>query len=180
MEEQSAPRIFDALRRYRLSSLVIVLLAVALSVGVTLLLNNEKTVSARIVPKMPDKASVTGSDSTSESTFVRYVKQRALFVTSDRVLADVSRKLNGADPVAELRKSVTADASPDGESITIDATADTVGLASRVANAVLSAYQDESRAESQANSSDALNTLEQQRAKVIDSIPRRPGSATNT
>lgn len=180
MDEQSAPRIFDALRRYRLSSLVIVLFAVVLSAGVTLLVNNEKAVSARIVPKMPDKVTVTGTESTSESTFVRYVKQRALFVTSDRVLADASRKLGAADPVADLREAVAAVASPDGESIDVTVTAPTVDRASRIANAVISAYQGESRAESKATSSSALQTLEQQRAKVIGSIPRQPGSSTNT
>jgi Mrp family chromosome partitioning ATPase/capsular polysaccharide biosynthesis protein len=178
MDEQSAPRIFDALRRYRTSSLVIVLVAVVLSVAVAFLANHQSTVTARIVLKMPEKAGITGTDAPSESTFVRYVKQRALFVTSDRVLGDTKARLHLSEPVDELRDAITVTASDTGESITVTASADTTAQASGIANAVISSYQDQSRAEQLSAATRALQTLGEQRAEVVRNIPDGPGGST--
>lgn len=174
MDEQSAPRIFDALRRYRWSSLAIVVATVLLSLVVAFVSNPQSTVTARIVLKMPEKVTVTGTETASESSFVRYVKQRALFVTSDRVLQDAQRRLATPDPVDELRDALTVEASETGESITVTASAGDSEEASALANAVIAAYQEQSRADQQASADRALETLRQQRNEVASGAGNQP------
>ncbi|CAM02461.1 Mrp family chromosome partitioning ATPase [Saccharopolyspora erythraea NRRL 2338] len=165
------PTIFGALWRYRRSSLAIVAVAVLVSFVVALAAGDGRTARARIVLRAPDQTGALGIELTSEASFVRYVKQRALFVTSDRVLSAARTRLGGPETLEQMRSAIAAEASSSGESIEI--TVDGAGLERSVlvANAVIAAYQDESRAEVTAATENALATLNTQRAAVVAEIP---------
>ncbi|WP_179956957.1 cell shape-determining protein [Amycolatopsis anabasis] len=177
MDEQPSPRILDALWRYRWSSLAIVLLVVVLSAAVALVIGGGTTATARVVLKTPDKAGVVGVDSTSESAFVRYVNQRALFVVSDRVLTSASASMGGAVPLDTLREQVTAKASENGESIVVTVTAGSLDQSLMTADAVTKAYQAESRADVQSSAQKTLDTLAARR-KDAAAEPNTSAAAT--
>ncbi|WP_163569524.1 hypothetical protein [Fodinicola feengrottensis] len=130
MDERSAPGILEAFWRYRATSAAIVLLAVALSVGVTFVLKGQATAKAVMTLSTPGPDNVIGVNINSEAAFVRYVKQRAIYVTSDKVLQQAAKSL-GDTSVADLRTSVTATASDTGEDIAVTATALSATTAAR-------------------------------------------------
>ncbi|MQA07254.1 MAG: AAA family ATPase [Pseudonocardiaceae bacterium] len=184
MDEQSAPRILEALWRYRASSLLIVLAVMAVSFGVALLTSDASTARTRIVLKSPEEVTAAGVETTSESTFVRYVKQRALFLTSDRVLQRARKQLGGPESLTELREGVTAEASEQGESIGLEVSAGSFERAATIANAITEAYREESLAESKASGDSALRTLDRQRREIMNSIEQQElnggGDTANT
>ncbi|SFQ52127.1 Chromosome partitioning ATPase, Mrp family, contains Fe-S cluster [Amycolatopsis arida] len=173
MHDQPAPKVLDSLWRYRWSSLAVVLGVVVLSVAVSLLTADRATAQARIVLKAPDRAGLVGVEAPSESAFVRYVNQRALFAGSDRVLTAAAAKV-GDPPVSELREQVTAEASANGDSIVVRVTADDYAASAALAEAVVGAYQDESRADVRAAAQKLVDTLAARRAAILASIPDVP------
>lgn len=180
MEEQPSPKILDALWRYRWTSLAIVALVVLASALAAWLLGGTSSAGARIVLKAPDKAGVVGVDASSETAFVRYVNQRALFLVSDRVLSGASANLAGAVPVDVLRDEVTAKASDNGESIMVTVNAGDSDSSASIADAVTKAYQAESRADVKAAEQKTLDTLAARRRDVLASVPPDKGADPNT
>jgi Mrp family chromosome partitioning ATPase len=170
MDDQSSPKVLDALWRYRWSSVAIVAIVVALSAVVAFLAFDRSTAQARIVLKTPDKVGIVGVDATSEAAFVRYVNQRALFVVSDRVLTAAGAGLGGAIPVDVLRKQVSAKASDNGESIVVTVAGDSAGMSTATADAVTNAYGAESRADVQSSAQKILDTLAARRRDVVASV----------
>ncbi|MFI0469776.1 MULTISPECIES: polysaccharide biosynthesis tyrosine autokinase [Saccharopolyspora] len=172
-----APTIFGSLWRYRWISLGIVAAAVLTSLLVPLVAGDGRSAHARIVLKAPDQTGVLGIEMASESSFLRYVKQRALFVTSDEVLDDARARLGGDETVLQLRAAITADASSSGESIEINVDGPGFERSVLIANAVIAAYQERSRAEVVATTDKALETLNAQRAAIVaDAGTVSPGS----
>lgn len=177
MDEQPAPRVFEALSRYRWSSLVIVLVTVAVSLGVATVVAPDATAVARMALKAPAEGEVTGvdiagSDITSEAGFVRYVKQRALFVTADRTLRRARDGIGGHTPLPELREHVTAEPASTGESVTVTVTADDDGRARRLADAVVSAYRALTRSDVRDATSKALDAIDSQRSALLKQFPQ--------
>lgn len=173
-----APNISAALWRYRWSSLVIVAVTLLASVCVTLLTGNATAAQARIVLSSPASVEGLGIEITSESGFVRYVNQRALFVTSERTLGVVRDRLGGSMTVTELREAVTAEATDNGESIVVRVDVGDAERSTRIANAVVAAYRSESRADVQQAADEALRTLRARRAELVEGLTSgRPGSA---
>lgn len=171
MDELPAPRLVDALWRYRKSSALIVLAAFLLSVGVALLTGAGGVVQARLALKPPDRAGVLGSESTSESAFVRYINQRALFATSDRVLAGAAAEVGEGDTPESLRRIVTAETSKGGESIVIEVTSGDTARAGRIATAIIDGYRAESKAEINERVRDLLSTLAERRKAIESALP---------
>ncbi|WP_395474607.1 hypothetical protein [Saccharopolyspora spinosa] len=172
-----APTIFGALWRYRWISLAIVAAAVLISLLVPLVAGDGRSAQARIVLKAPDQTGVLGIEMASESSFLRYVKQRALFVTSDEVLDGARARLGGEETVLQLRAAITADASSSGESIEINVDGPGLERSVLIANAVIAAYQERSRAEVVAATDKALETLNAQRAAIVSEAGGRPQSS---
>ncbi|WP_216206170.1 cellulose synthase operon protein YhjQ/BcsQ [Amycolatopsis aidingensis] len=176
MDAQPSPKILDALWRYRWSSLGIVALVLLVSVGVAFLLGDRSTAQARIVLKTPDKVGLVGVEPGSESAFVRYVNQRALFVVSDRVLSAAAESRGNAESVQTLREQVTAEASANGESIIVRVDTGDYADSAAIADAVAGAYQRESLADVQAAARKMLDTLAARREAIVASLP--DGTAT--
>ncbi|HEV7977711.1 AAA family ATPase [Amycolatopsis sp.] len=183
MDDQPSPKILEALWRYRWSSLAIVVGVVVLGVLAAFVVSGNSTALARIVLKAPDKAGVVGVDASSESAFVRYVNQRALFVVSDRVLSVASANLANSVSVDTLRKEVTAKASSNGEAIELTVSGGGQPSSITIADAVSRAYQSESRADVQASGQKILDALAARRRDVVASIPpeavNRPSDPNN-
>ncbi|SDW33396.1 Chromosome partitioning ATPase, Mrp family, contains Fe-S cluster [Amycolatopsis xylanica] len=183
MDDQPSPKILDSLHRYRWSSLGIVGVVALLSVLVALFVRESGSAQTRIVLKAPDKAGVVGVDASSESAFVRYVNQRALFVVSDRVLTVTSSNVANSVPVESLRKQITAKASSNGDSIDITVAAGDSGNSVRIADALTKAYQSESKADVQASAQKILDTLAARRKDVVEAVGpdagAKPGDPAN-
>ncbi|SDK05355.1 CobQ/CobB/MinD/ParA nucleotide binding domain-containing protein [Actinopolyspora mzabensis] len=169
-EPLPAPNILGALWRYRLSSLGIVLGTVLVSVLVALTVGSAGVAEARIVLKAPDSAQALGFEVTSESGFVRYVNQRALFVTSDRTLGAARKRLGGQETIKELREAVTAKASDNGDSILVRVDIGDAERSTEIANAVVTAYQRESKAEVSAAADEALQALRNRREQLVADV----------
>lgn len=174
MDELPSPRLVDAVWRYRLSSLVIVGVAVLLSVLVALVVGESSRMQARLALKPPDKAGVLAVEAAGEAAFARYVNQRALFVTSDQVLDGAEKNLEGTVSKETLRTAVTAEASETGESLVLQVAADTPEDASKITRAVIESYRAASRAEVEQRVAAVLETLAEQRKSIEDALADTP------
>lgn len=174
MDELPSPRLVDAVWRYRISSLIIVGIAVVLSVGVALVSGEPSRMQARLALKPPDKAGVLGVEAAGETAFARYVNQRALYVTSDQVLTGAAARLSGAVPIETLRSSVTAEASETGESVVLEVAGENAEQASQITEAVIESYRAASRREVEQRVEDLLATLAEQRKSIQDDLDDTP------
>ncbi|MFO7191321.1 MULTISPECIES: AAA family ATPase [Thermocrispum] len=173
MDELPSPRLVDAVWRYRTSSLIIVGVAVLLSVLVALIVGEPSRMQARLALKTPDKAGVLGVES-GETAFARYANQRALFVTSDKVIAGAMEKLGGSVTQETLRDAVTAEASDTGESLVLQVAAGSPEEASRIMRAVIESYREASRAEVAQRVKALLDTLAEQRKSIEERLADTP------
>jgi Mrp family chromosome partitioning ATPase len=184
MDSQPAPRLFEALARYRWTSLCLTLAIIAISVVVAAITAPRGVAStATIVLKAPIHSTSgintdpTNSGQLSEASFVRYVQQRAVFLTSDRVLVQARTNLPGAPDLTTLRGEVTATAATDGQSITLTANADTAADSTDIGNAVIQAYRDLSRGDATSDANASLGALATERGQLLAGQPTPPSSA---
>lgn len=175
VSDHPAPTISGSLWRYRWSSLAVVVAVALVSGAVSLSVGHGHAAEARIVLKAPDQGGSLGIEMASESSFVRYVKQRALFVTSDRALHTAQGRIPGAPPVTELRRLVTAEASASGESIEIIVEAASLDRSTAIANAVIDSYREQSKREVSEATEKALRTLRTQREDIVDGLDGNDG-----
>ncbi|HEX3785467.1 MAG TPA: AAA family ATPase [Pseudonocardiaceae bacterium] len=180
MDNQPAPRLFEALIRYKWSSLCLTLVIVAISVAVAAITAPRGVVAtSTLALKAPLHSTevgtdITGSDQLSEASFVRYVQQRALFLTSDRVLDQARTILSNPPDLDSLRTEVTATAATSGQSITLSVSAANASQAEGVANAVVESYRDLSRSDATASANQALAQLATQRSQLLAAAPPPP------
>lgn len=180
MDELPSPRLVDAVWRYRKLAAIIVLSAFVVSVAVALLTGDGGVVQARLALEPPDRAGVIGAEATSESAFARYINQRALFVTSDRVLAGAADALGGGEDARSLRRVVTAETSKGGESIVIEVSASNQQRAGAIAAAVIDSYRAESESEINERVDALLKTLSERRKAIEAALPgSAPGAEKN-
>ncbi|MDV6013343.1 cell shape-determining protein [Haloechinothrix sp. LS1_15] len=171
MEDQTTPRVFDSLWRYRWSSAGIVACIVAVSLAVALVVGGSSTVEARVVLQPPDESGLIGVDTSSEAAFSRYVNQRALLMTSDRVLSLAQEDLERHRPLRELRREVSARESDAGESIVLEVDGANTDEAMELAEAVIDAYRSVAGQELAERVDGALETLAERRQAVEESLP---------
>jgi Mrp family chromosome partitioning ATPase len=184
VDERTGPGLFEALWRYRWSSLALTALFAFLSAGAGLLLQSQITAHAKLALLTPRSNNVIGGNIESEASFVRFTMQRALFVTSDPVLTRAAQQVDGGATADSLRKQVTATASATGDVITVNATASTPERAAAICNAVVKAYQDETLNEVNDATAAALNSINVTRGQIQRSLlaagAGRLGAATES
>ncbi len=164
----------EALWRYKWSSLALALLLAFSSAGVALLLHHQDvTAQARMALATPRSGNVIGVSITSEPSFVRYTKQRALYATSDRVLARAAEEVGGTTTANDLRGRVQAAASSDGDAVVVTATAPTAPRAVDICNAVVRAYQAETLSDVSSATQAVLNAITLTREQLKKSLPAR-------
>lgn len=169
MDELPSPRLGAAIWRYRVSSLVIVGVAVLFSVLVALVVGESARMQARLALKTPDQAGVLGVEATGESAFTRYVNQRSLFVTSEQVLSGAAKKLPDVD-LEDLRDAVTAEPSVNGESIVIEVSAGAPEDAAAVMREVIASYRAASLAETEDRVGGLLAILTERRKDIENTL----------
>ncbi|HJP74284.1 MAG TPA: AAA family ATPase [Pseudonocardiaceae bacterium] len=184
MDSQPAPRLFEALSRYRWSSLALTLAIVAISVVVAALTApHGVTSTATLVLKAPMHSTSgintdpTSSGQLSEASFVRYVQQRAVFLTSDRVLGQAKTIYPVAPDLTTLRGDVTATAATGGQSITLTVNAPTDAASTGIGNAVIQAYRDLSRNDATSTANASLAALASERSQLLAGQPNPPSSS---
>lgn len=174
----------EALWRYRWSSLALTLFVAFLSAGAGFLLQSQITAHAKMALATPRSANVIGGNIDSEPSFVRFTKQRALFVTSDGVLDAAAKTLKDGTTVDDLRNQVSAAASSTGDVITVSATAGTPKRAADLCNAVVQAYQDETLDAVKTATQAAINQINSTRAQIQRGLETagagRVGAATQS
>jgi Mrp family chromosome partitioning ATPase len=185
MDSQPAPRLFEALSRYKWSSLCLALAIVAISVIVAAVTAPRGVTStATIVLKAPMHSTSgintdpTSSGQLSEASFVRYVQQRAVFLTSDRVLIQARTIMPSAPDLTTLRTDVTAVAATAGQSITLTVDADTAEESTSIGNAVIQSYRDLSRGDATATANASLAALTAERNQLLADQPTSAKGAT--
>ena len=169
MDERPTPTVLGALRLYRLTSLIIVVVAFALSVGFGYLTRKDTTATARMILATPTSDDPVGVNAATEPTFVRYVAQRALFVTSHQVLTVAAKDL-GNTSFSSLRDKVSATSSGNGSAVSVTVSGNSSAGAARIANAVVRAYMGESKKQVQAQSSAALSAIGSAQEKIIAAL----------
>ena len=169
MDERPTPTVLGALRTYRLTSLIIVVLAFALSVGFGFLTKHDTTATAKMILATPNSDDPVGVNAATEPTFVRYVAQRALFVTSHQVLAVAAKDL-GNTSVSSLHSKVSATSSGNGSAVSVTVSAGSSAGAARIANAVVRAYLSESKKQLQDQSAAALSAIGSAQEKIIAAL----------
>lgn len=166
--------------RYRVTSLVIVGVAVLLSVAVALVAGESSRMTARLALKTPDKAGVLGVESAGGESFARYVTQRALYVTSDQVLTGAAQRLAGSVSKDTLRSAVTAEPSETGESVVLQVAGDSPDEASQITRAVIESYRSASRKEVEQRVAALLETLAEQRETIEADLEDTPGGTSRS
>jgi polysaccharide biosynthesis transport protein len=179
VDDRSGPGLLEALWRYKWSSLALIALLAFVSAGAGFLLHDQATGHARMALLTPPPEIVLGGSLTSEASFVRYTKQRALFVTSEPVLTRAARSLDDSTTADDLRSRVSAEASIDGDVINVSAIANTPQEAANICNMVVRAYQDETLADVDSASKAALTTIELAKEEVTEAL-RGGGGQTAT
>jgi capsular polysaccharide biosynthesis protein len=144
MSEESSIGVLEAMWRYRLMTVIIIVVMVTLSVGAALLVAPRAKASATIALATPPANSVLAPGISGDASLARYTAQRAGFVKSDAVLNAIAKKLGRTD-IAKLRKDLSAAASATSNTMVITAEADDGKGAVALAAAAADAYRTETQ-----------------------------------
>ncbi|MEW2359027.1 hypothetical protein, partial [Spirillospora sp. NPDC029432] len=137
----------EAVWRYRLMSLIIIVVSVLAAAGATQLLFSSVTATARFAVTDPtNDNNELGMGVVSGQGYATYTAQRAAFAGSTPVLAraaQIVKEKGGPSLTGEqLRGRVQTSSKPDGGVVIVNATGDDMPSAARAANAVVQAYQE--------------------------------------
>ncbi|MFC6934059.1 hypothetical protein ACFQHO_29410 [Actinomadura yumaensis] len=137
----------EAVWRYRLMSLIIVLACLLASVAATQIMFSGATATARFAVTDPtNHNNVLRQGVTSAQGFGTYTAQRAAFAGSAQVMAraaEIVKSKRGPRLTGEqLRGRVKTSTKPDGGVVIVSATGGSMAEAAVTANAVVQAYQD--------------------------------------
>jgi capsular polysaccharide biosynthesis protein len=136
----------EAVWRYRLMSVLIVLACGLAAVGATQLLFGSVQSTARFAVTDPTNTNSLHMGVVSGTGYATYTSQRAVFAQSASVLkraADIIAGSNGPRFTLEkMRASVHTAAQPDGGVVEVTASGSTVAIAATKANAIVQSYQE--------------------------------------
>lgn len=166
--DTTAPTLIGALWRYRWSSALLVLLVAALSVAAGSVSGPAATVSASISLTPPGPDNVLAPGTQGDASSARYTAQRAAFVTSDEVLTVVAGR-TGREDITGLRRDVVAEPALTSSTVTLTVESATPEEAVELASAVLDAYAEQTQAQVDRLTEDALTALAATEAQVLES-----------
>ncbi|MEO5875183.1 MAG: hypothetical protein ABIS86_23995 [Streptosporangiaceae bacterium] len=174
--EISQPEIslVEAVWRYRIMSLVIVLLCVVASVGATELLFRGASAKGQFAVTDPTNKDYLQMGIVSGPSYASYTAQRAAFAKSGTVLERAATLISdGGGPsygVSELRAVVQTATKPDGGVVEVDAEAPTVPKAAAIVNAVMLSYQQLTADAISARRSSQLKATQDTSAKITSQL----------
>src|SRR3954447_584960 len=135
----------EAVWRYRIMALAIVLVCVVASAGATELLFKGASAKGQFAVTDPTNKDYLQMGIVSGPSYASYTAQRAAFAKSGTVLQRAAKIISdGGGPsygTSELRAVVQTSTKPDGGVVEVNATASTVPKAAAIVNAVMTAYQ---------------------------------------
>jgi len=166
--DTTAPTLLGALWRYRWSSALLVLLVAALSVAAGSVSGPAATVSASISLTPPGPDNVLAPGTQGDASSARYTAQRAAFVTSDAVLTAVAGR-TGRDNLTELRREVVAEPALNSSTVTVTVESSTADEAVALASAVVDSYAEQTQAQVDEATQEALDSLAASEQQLIDS-----------
>ncbi len=175
--ERAGPGLLEAVTRFRRMFVLIVLLVFVVSTSVGLLLKGqEATAQASVALTPPSGINVLAPGVQSDAALTRYARQRALFVSSDVVLADAASRVDG-ETVARLRAAVSAVPSATSTSMIIGARDASATGAVGVVEAVVAAYREQTAKQIQVRTASALASIEGNAAKLRQTLGSNPSQA---
>lgn len=159
MDDQ--PGLLAAMWRYRYSSALVVALIVALTFFVTSMSSPNATATAVIGLRTPANDNVLAPGIEGDASLARYTAQRARFINSDAVVRDVAAQI-GEDDLSTVRRNLQATPSATSNIVTVTVEADDTDAAVFFANAVVTAYQTQTRVQVQTLTEAAVAAIQQQ------------------
>lgn len=163
--DDTGPDLLGAVWRFRWFVLVVTALVCAASAGVGLLLARGASATATVALTPPSATNVLVPGSQSDAALTRYTSSRALFVKSDDVLGNASRRLAGTT-VAQLRTAVTATPATGSTSLTLQATGAGDAQAVLRVDSVVAAYREETARQVATRTGSALAAIEANAARL--------------
>ena len=158
MSEESSVGVLEAMWRYRLMTVIIIVVMVALSIGAALLVAPRASASATVALATPPENSVLAPGISGDASLARYTAQRAGFVKSDAVVTAVAKKLGRTD-IAKIRKDLSAAASATSNTMVITASGDDGKAAVALAAAATEAYRSETQKDVQRLTDSAIASI---------------------
>jgi capsular polysaccharide biosynthesis protein len=135
----------EAVWRYRVMSLIIVLVCALAAVSVTQLLFRTASATARFAISDPTNKNSLNWGVVSSTGFSTFTAQRAVFAQSAPVLIRAGQILvSQGGPrrsLGEMRSRVHTEPEPEGGVVHVTATGETMPIAASTANSVIKAYQ---------------------------------------
>lgn len=180
----AGPGLVRSLWRYRLTILVVVVLAAGVGCGVSLLLPARYEALASLYLRDPGSAAVLTLDGANQyqaGDHAVFMGKQAALAGSDDVSGRALQLLGRSGTPEDLRRSVVVAPSADLTSITIRATSGDPVEAANLANAVGTAYQQVARERIAADSDEAITRLQQvgaQRTAELDRLRAQAASST--
>ena len=174
----------EAVWRFRLMSLLIVLAAVAASAGATQLLFSDVQATARFAVTDPtNNNNVLRMGVVSGQGYATYTAQRAAFAGSTPVLAraaEIMKEKGGPSMSGEkLRGRVQTSSKPDGGVVIVTATGGDMREAAMAANAVVQAYQEVTVKTNTDRLDRQLANLQASMKKITDQLELTPPNTRN-
>jgi capsular polysaccharide biosynthesis protein len=165
----------EAVWRYRLMSLIIVLASVLASVAATQILFSGATATARFAVTDPtNNNNALRMGVVSGQGYAAYTAQRAAFAGSTPVMAraaEIVKSKHGPNLTGEqLRGRVKTSSKPDGGVVVVTANGSTMPEAAVIANAVLQAYQDVTVSTNNSNLDEQIKGLKEQETKITEQM----------
>ncbi|WP_433148163.1 hypothetical protein ACQPZ8_08180 [Actinomadura nitritigenes] len=165
----------EAVWRYRLMSLIIVLASVLASVAATQILFSGATATARFAVTDPtNNNNALRMGVVSGQGYAAYTAQRAAFAGSTPVMAraaEIVKSKHGPNLTGEqLRGRVKTSSKPDGGVVVVTASGSNMPEAAVIANAVLQAYQDVTVSTNNSNLDEQIKGLKEQETKITQQM----------
>ncbi|GLW99540.1 hypothetical protein [Microtetraspora sp. NBRC 16547] len=177
--------LLEAVWRYRWSSLLLIIMSGLLAAEASVLVFNQVDAVARFAVTDPRSTTFLRQGVSSDSSYIAYTAQRAVFAESEKVLTRgqqiLMTKQSYKIDLEDLRDSVQASPGSSGGIIEVQASARTDREAANIANAIVEAYQELTAAAAEADQAKLLKSIKATQAQVRTNLKATPaGSALAT
>jgi Mrp family chromosome partitioning ATPase len=168
-QDVDSPTLLTSVLRYRVSSLIIVLVFGFLGAALTFASSGSVSATASVGLRDPKGVSIVRGAGASSTDLTRYTSERAEFARSAAVVARAAA-IDGDISESDLRSRLTTSAVTDSDVIKIavaDADAD---RARDLANAVAQGFEEEQQASIDKQVTDVVASLDARRAETIGQL----------
>lgn len=176
MDEAGAPGLLEAVSRYRWMVLLVTILMIVISTAVGLFLAPRAIAQATIGLTTPSSTNILVQAPQSDASLSRFASQRALFATSDEVLALAASQLPSTSLI-DLQTTVTVTPSATSTSMVVQATGDTPAAAVARVDAVVDAYRTQTTKQVASLTTTALDSIDSNITQLQNILKGKPSAA---